>query len=284
MRTPLRLVTVLVLAITCLVLAAGSASAATQTETATRGTVTATFTFEQPEQYQATDLHLRVDRAGVTVLDGPVAIKDCEQPYCWPNGLYSGSKVELPALRVIDLDGDHEPEVLISVFTGGAHCCTKLRLYRFVNGTYRAVDRDFGNVTARLVDLDHNGVVEFLSTDDRFNYQFTSYAASFAPIQVLDFRAGRYLDVSKHFPLLLRRDAKVALAYIRQQCKPGTEDGDTLGEWAAWTADQYRLGARTAALGTLRREQAKGCIMGDDHVATYVTRLDRFLLSLPGYR
>ena len=62
----------------------------------------------------------------------------------------------------------------------------------------------------------------------------------------------------------------------------------TLGAYAAWAADRYRLGGRTAALRQLRAEQRRGCLIGEGagfpSARSFVANLDRFLRASPYYR
>ena len=47
-------------------------------------------------------------------------------------------------LKVADLDGDGEPEVLVDTFSGGAHCCLTTRVERWDGTGYRVAGRRSG--------------------------------------------------------------------------------------------------------------------------------------------
>lgn len=73
-------------------------------------------------------LRLRIVRDGRTVFDGPP--KRLEPCFCPDNGPI----VREPggALRVRDLDGDGEPEVVLDSYLGAPHCCWYTDVYRYL--------------------------------------------------------------------------------------------------------------------------------------------------------
>src|SRR5881275_3242188 len=100
-------------------------AAGATTETASSGAVTAKFSWAKKSEFQYTNLHLTIVRAGVTAFDGPTP-PSCTDPDCgfWPGGLGRTSSV-----TVADLDGDGEPEAIVGVYSGGAHCCVFTEIY-----------------------------------------------------------------------------------------------------------------------------------------------------------
>src|SRR3712207_4803328 len=99
-------------------LLAFAAPAGAETMNATSGPVTAALTFTPvPDELRWKDMRLTVVRNGVAVVDRRAGAQGCGVPYCRP--------VEM---LVRDLDGDAEPEVLVTYFTNGAHCCTVTQL------------------------------------------------------------------------------------------------------------------------------------------------------------
>jgi hypothetical protein len=187
---------------------------------------------------------LRIARAGARRLDEPVA------------GL--GAPGERPAeLLVRDLDADGEPEVVLDLFTGGAHCCTESRIYRYAPGprTYRRSLQGWGNAGYRSTDLDRDGRPELQSADDRFSYLFTSYAGSFRPIQIWHFERGRLLDVTRSFPGAVADDAT---AQWREYKRLRAQRSDVRGVLAAWLADMIVLGREGKAWRQLERAYALG--------------------------
>ena len=70
---------------------------------------------------------------------------------------------------ISDLHGDGQPEVIVSDFTGGAHCCTHYHIFASDASGIRLLDAlDLGSGRLEQVDdLDGDGVPELLASDDR---------------------------------------------------------------------------------------------------------------------
>jgi hypothetical protein len=173
-------------------------------------------------------LELVVKDAGKTVFSRPL----CTSERCSP-----GSKQTLELKDVWDGSAD---EALVSIYTGGAHCCFQ-SLVVLVDGAHpgRLLAHDWGDPGYR--GQRRNGTFYFISADDRFAYAFTSFAGSGLPVQVWSIDAGgRFVDVTASRLDLVRSDAAVWWkAYISGR---GAPDGDIRGVLAAWCADEYRLG------------------------------------------
>jgi subtilisin-like proprotein convertase family protein len=143
-------------------------------------------------------------------------------------------------LKVLDLDGNGEPEVLVDVYSGGAHCCLYTLFLRFAGRTYRGTTRRWGNVGYRFAQLDHDGVPEIISADDRFAYVFTSFAGSVFPVQIWHYERGTLRDVTSNYLFAVRSDAaQIWREYLRERKAPVS---DVRGLLAAWLADEVRLG------------------------------------------
>jgi len=143
---------------------------------------------------------------------------------------------------VRDLDWDGEPEVVLDVYTGGAHCCIEVLVYRYLPArrAYVGSMHRLGNAGYRLVDLDRDGRPELRSADDRLAYVFTAYAASVFPVRVLRFQRGRIVDVTRRFSHLVSQDAaRLWGAYLRLRRQ---RQADVRGLLAAWMAEMVLLG------------------------------------------
>jgi hypothetical protein len=261
-------------------LAPAAAQARTTTETRTFHGVTATFSFRGASPNYS-KLHLRITRAGATLLDAPVRSRTCGTP-CAPGSLSGRSG----SLHVVDLEHNGTTDVLLDLFSGGVHCCWIEQIFTVTPGsaTVRKTERDFGDPGAQLVDLRHNGRLEFLTADDRFAYAFTSYAASGLPLEILTYARGHYVNVTRHFRGRLRKDAADWLALYRSLGRQGWQD--TVGVIAAWAADEDLLGHSAYVASYLDHEAALGHLNSADPTVPggrrYVTALDRFLRRL-GY-
>jgi hypothetical protein len=261
-----------ILALTLLPAAAGA-----RTVSAERDGVTAVLDYERGKNAPWVANKLTLTRNGTVLFDRRPELEACGDFACQPA---IGFGETIRPLRVRDVTGDDEPEVVYTTYSGGAHCCIVVQVYSF-NGTgYDDVDRNFGDSGFALDDIGDDGTLEWVSTDGRFDTAFTASAFSGQPIQILRFEDGGFADVTGTFRKLVRRDARV---YFRRYKKiRKRRDGTALGQIAAWAADRYRLGQRDATLDFLHREARLGYLRGPGKVKgrRFVSELDGFLLRL----
>jgi hypothetical protein len=226
-----------------------------KTETAASGAVTATLSYDHVQDaFEYTDLALTISRAGTQVLAADPTFGDCDSPFCAPAG--AG---DVDSVHVQDLDSDGEPEVIVDLYTGGAHCCYVSRFYRFDGTGYVSADRNFGDPGYRMADLDGDGVTELIGRDYRFGYAFTAFAFSLMPVRIYDLRAGSWQLVTTRFPDEIRKDAKAAWKTFTKVSR----NEEPRGAIAAWTADELMLGHRRYAVRTLNRLARQGRLPGD---------------------
>jgi hypothetical protein len=243
------------------------------TETATSGAISATLSYDHvQDSFEYTNLQLTISRDGTPVLAVDPTFDDCDSPVCSPAGFGNRDSV-----LIDDLDGDGEPEVILDLYTGGAHCCYLSRFYRWDGTTYVPADRNFGDPGYRIADLDGDGVEELLTADYRFGYAFTAFAFSVMPIRIYDLRAGKWELVTKRFPDRIRKDAKAAWkTFIKI-----SRNEEPRGAIAAWAADQLMLGHKRHATRTLNHLARHGRLPSDGFPPKsprkFVRRLLRFL-------
>jgi hypothetical protein len=254
-----------------------AASAAVKTETVTNGAVKAVLTYKVgPGRFNVSGTHLAIVRSGVTLLDTDVP-EPCNGCGIMPAGSGGGTA---KSLQVADLDGDGEPEVLLDIFTGGAHCCLDTWIYRLTGTSYTGTPARWGDVGYSLKDLNRDGIPELKSADDRFAYAFTSFAESWFPPRVWQFRAGKLTDVTRNYPALIRADVKQTLRLYHSKHRRTL---DLRGVIAAYVADQYLLGHGSAGWKLVRSARKLGLVnglgKGDPwpHGARYVRSLRKFL-------
>jgi subtilisin-like proprotein convertase family protein len=207
-----------------------------ETLTGTRGSVHAALGFIE-RNYLYERMHVKVVRAGRVVVDAPIQRLGCRE--C--------GTFRPVAVKVRDLDGG-DPEILVDLFTGGAHCCSAVLVLRYdpTARTYRAKLLDFGNYGYRLADLDRDGQPELSAYDERFLYTFTAYVFSAAPPRITRYRQGKLVDVTRRFPKEIRRSA-ADLAKSVFKARP-ERDFDARAYVAAYVADQYLLGKPDEAI------------------------------------
>ena len=254
MRTRLLAITVLAAALAFAVPSA--ASAKLKTETASGGAVTATLAYNVKSSFfDVTGTHLTITRNGATLLDTDVP-EPCNGCGIAPAGAGGGTA---KSLQVVDLDGDGEPEVLLDIYTGGAHCCVDTWIYRLTGSTYMGTPAQWGDVGYTVRDLDGDGVPELRSFDDRFAYAFTDFADSWFPPQIWQFRAGSLNNVTRNYRALIKSDAKKTLRIFRGRAR---HTRDLRGVVAAYVADQYLLGHPAAGWKLVRSARRQGLLNG----------------------
>jgi hypothetical protein len=254
----------------------GAPAAMATTQTAQSGNVTATFTFNGSYP-NFTGLQLSIAQGSTVYYDQPVVSKLCGT-YCAP-GSPSG---KTSSVHVLDLEHDGQPDVVLDLYSGGAHCCWIEQIFSFDPGTmtYAMNQRDFGDPGDEIVDLRHDGRYEFLTADDSFAYEFTDFAASGLPIQILTFSDRHFFNVTRQYPRLIARDAARWMKAFKSMAKQ--HYADSVGVVAAWAADEELLG-RVKLVNTFLAKQLKaGHLNGalspqEPGGAKFVAKLRRFL-------
>lgn len=240
-----------------------------QTYAARKGNVRASVSFTE-RNYLFEELHLKVARGGKQVVDAPLTRLNC--PDCRNN--------RVVGIKVVDLDGG-EPEVIVDMYTGGAHCCMVTLILRWDGTHYRPKLAYWGNYGSRLADLDGDRLPEWTASDERFIYEYTAYVFSSAPIQISQYRAGRFVDVTRRFPALIRKNAAKNWRYYLQG--RGGKDTDVRSYVAAYVADQYLLGKpaeakRALDLALKRGDLGRGkSLLGTPAGTAFVALLNRDL-------
>ncbi len=261
-------------------LAAPSALATTQT--AQSGNVSATFTFSGSYP-NFTGMRLSIAQGGTVYYNEPVASKLCGT-YCAPGSPFGkGSSV-----HALDLEHDGQPDVVLDLYSGGAHCCSIEQVFSFDPGTmtYTETQHDFGDPGEQIVDLGHNGRYEFLTADDSFAYEFTDFAASGLPIQILTFSNRRFRGVTRQYPRLIKRDAAGWLKAFNSMARQ--HYSDSVGVAAAWAADEELLGHAKLVNTFLANQLSAGHLNSalspeEPGGAKFVAKLRKFLRT-HGYR
>lgn len=224
-------------------------------------------------------VHLKIDLNGRTLYNQAIHSSACP-PGCITTNL-GGSKLPL---RTLDLQSTGTPNVVLGLFTGGAHCCFVDQVYSLDPGTmkFTATEHNFLDAGARISDLNGDRRYEFLSADARIAEEgFTDFADSGAPIQIFAFQDNRFRDVTGRYPSRIKADAARWLSLFNHNHSNGR------GLIAAWVADEYRLGNTALINSTLatalkRNELRAPNGFGGPSAAKFVSQLKTFLRRL-GY-
>jgi hypothetical protein len=217
------------------------------------GQVSATLQWDESDDDGIANPRLFVVRASVrydlTIADvcgaGCIVVPDAE--------IRDGSA---SAVKVADLDGDGEPEVLVDVFSGGAHCCLTTRLLSWDGTGYTPTDLDWRDLGYTLKDADGDGRPELVGNDPNFSAAFTAFAGSAFPPLIFHVEHGKLVDVTRAFPQLVRADAATQLKLLRKLKRTD----DARGVLAAYVADEYLLHKSSVGLRELDRQRTRGAI------------------------
>jgi hypothetical protein len=212
-----------------LVLAAAVPAVAAQW-TAARGAVSATVTDAGGASPLAFgDVALTITRAGAaTTFDGIGS----------DGGTFVYRAMRPRPLVLRDLDGDGEPEALVTLYSGGAHCCTRSAIASWDGSAYRLSTHGWADAGWALRDLGRDGTIELVSWDPRWAYWSVPYFASARPLQVWRWSTarGRLVDVTTHFRRAILADMRAQWRGIHRL---RAEGAPTRGAVAAFVADGY---------------------------------------------
>lgn len=213
------------------------------TETSESGKVRAEVSFVK-EAENAKNIRIKIIRDGQISLEEQVLIPTrslVDNPDKKASNEVSEGR--LLSLRVRDLDGDKEPEVLADLVSinSGVRCCNYSFIYRYEPATkkYTHIKHFWGNVSYEIIDFGKNDIPEFKSQDGRFAEAFTNYADSRLPLQIWQYRQGKMPDVTKEYPVEVYTNSAELWLESRKRL---SEDGEVKGVFAAFMASKYVMG------------------------------------------
>jgi hypothetical protein len=192
------------------------------------------------------------------------------QPVAEAYGPDDGFDVPDAEASIAEVDPtNHYPEVVFSAYTGGAHCCTKVIVAEEQPHQWVTLDiGEFDGGGDYLQDVDHDGLAEIVTVDNRFLYTFDCYACSAAPLVIYTVRQGTVMDVSQEPRYLpAHRDW---LAQLNDTVDPA-ERWTSPGFLAGWVAAKVRVGEGADAWAALKAhwdyahdEGEETCLSGHD--------------------
>jgi hypothetical protein len=268
---------------------AAGAAETPKSETATGGTIGATLTFTMPTSYRAHDVKLAITRAGTpAAVDRAGAVQTgCE--ICTdavPTGALGGEKAS--SMTIADLQGDGEDEVIVDLFTGGAHCCFVSAIYGWdaASSSYRRLTWLWGDPGYSLEQLDGGPARELVTADDRFAYAFCAYVCSAMPPQAYRYDGTALVDVTKQYPALVRPDARQLQASVQYARRHKGQAEDMRGVLPALCADYYLIGQGAKCKPLLNDALRRGWLRKDPAFKGGRAYIDDVLAQLHkwGYR
>lgn len=247
-----------------IVTAPNSGGLETEIQTSPDGRMQAILYYTK-QNFVYNNLRLRVIRDNQNVLDTPLPV----------GGVVRSSL----GFRVIDLDGDREPEILVDFLTkGGEGCCSYSLIYRYMAGAnaYSYTQQAWGPGGYNLKDFDADGVPEFESLDPRFGVRFGgNYADAAAALQIWQYRQGEMFDVTRQFPNVVSENASRLWQIYGRRSSQGQ---DVKAVLAAYLGDMYSLGQGQQGWGVVQDSYN-----GSDR-SEYLNNLRDFLRNAGYYR
>ena len=117
-----------------------------------------------------------------------------------------------------DVTGDRRAELVVTNYSGGAHCCLSTAIYSLDDATPKPLlSLDTGDCMGEMIDLDRNGTAEFQTCDPAYGYAFCAFAFSpFPPVVfAYDRQKGVFvLDTPRYARYLRLRSAADARTMI----------------------------------------------------------------------
>lgn len=145
--------------------------------------------------------------------------------------------------RTDRLDPAHSGmDVLVAWYTGGAHCCTRVKIASLIGRQWGLIDLDEWNTEPDEFPLPRrgpDGVAVLPLWDEDFNYAFASYAFSGVPLKLLRVDRGKIVNVSadpQYRPWILED-----MAQWQTLCTDPKQD-ERNGFCAAYAADAAHAG------------------------------------------
>ena len=136
----------------------------------------------------------------------------------------SDGKKECATPIGMDITGEGQPNLVVSEYTGGAHCCFLIHIFE-IGKKFRHIqtidledsDTDFSN-------LDGDPALELPMNDWTFAYWKTSFADSPAPEVILKYSGGQYQMAPKLMKKLPRRQAELIETAAKIKSLPEWKD------------------------------------------------------------
>jgi hypothetical protein len=160
----------------------------------------------------------------------------------------SGGFADPPvSVQIAELDRSNPyPEVVVSFYTGGAHCCSDTSVVTASpdGSNWSTVELgEFDGGPLLATDVNRDGRYEFMIRDNAFLYAFACYACSEAPLTLLAIDNGGVKDVTRE-----ERFGPTHAAWLKSMIENVPEEGsDVNGFLAGYVGEKIPLGEGKSA-------------------------------------
>jgi S-layer homology domain/WD domain, G-beta repeat len=214
----------------------------TKIEVSGMGKVRAEFAYK-PQGENSKDWRIKIVRDGKSILDDAVFIPVTFDQNDGTKPREEISEGSFVSLKVQDLEGDREPEILLDLMLGKKSAkrdfYSLIYRYESITKRYSLIKNLWGNVSYKIEDLDGDNLPEFKTEDDRFAEVFSPTTAPKLPLRIFQYRQGKMLDVTKNYPVQVYTNASELWLESR---KRQSNNQDVKGVFAAYMASKYLLG------------------------------------------
>ncbi len=111
---------------------------------------------------------------------------------------YFGSDWQKSVKAINVSKGFDNPNLIMSSWSGGAHCCFSLHVFELGDQFKKIADIDAGNYYPFFKDLDHDGIPEIIITDDFLANVFSSFNETATGEVILKHSRNQYEVDAKH--------------------------------------------------------------------------------------
>jgi hypothetical protein len=143
-------------------------------------------------------------------------------------------------VQIAEIDPSNSyPEVVVSFYSGGAHCCSDTSVVTSSpdGASWATVDvGKFDGGPLLATDLDGDGRYEFAPRDNAFLYAFACYACSVAPLEILTVEGGAVKNVTSEPRFKPAHEAQLKFTI------ENVPDGDVNGFLAGYVGEKILLG------------------------------------------
>ena len=168
----------------------------------------------------------------------------------------------------LDPSTEH-PQLVVTRFTGGAHCCTMTWIVTKPKGaaSWTMIDglmldgEGYG-----FKDVDGDGSTELINVDNNFLYGFASYAESFSVTRYSQIRGGKLVDVTA--TSAFRPFVKQHVAWMDFSAKINPDLWKSNGFLAAWVAAKNLIGEGDEAWAKMEKTYERTSDFGPQECTT----------------
>lgn len=184
------------------------------------------------------------------------------------------------SVELKDIDADGTDELVVTTFSGGAHCCTSHYIYSWMGRKFLEIPlENLDGRGAEFRDLDRDGTLEVVSQDQSFFYEFGAYAFSFPPSRIYELQGGELVENTRNYPQALKGVAWQMFQAIQETEKNGDGDIAINGLLAGYVGQKALLGEFEEGWEFMLQHYSPKDTWGVEAGQDFPTALEAFLVE-----